>query len=142
MANLASAGFKWPPPKEQIIKKDVTIICPDYRTSVKIKLGAFDLSDTGRNIPYFRRQMVILQKISRKPGIEADKIIGEFTREQAEGIYPALSPVMVRLLVEELALTSYLEIAGGRATVTKKGQAKLADFRANLSKEEIKALEI
>ena len=142
MANLASAGFKWPPPKEQIIKKDVTFICPDYRTSVKIKLEAFDISDTGRNIPYFRRQMVILHKILRKPGIEVDKIIGEFTRKQAEGIYPALSPVMVRLLVEELALTSYLEIAGGRATVTKKGKAKLAEFKASLSKEEIKALEI
>ena len=49
---------------------------------------------------------------------------------------------MVRLLVEELALTSYLEITSGRATVTKKGKAKLTAFKANLSKEEIKALEI
>jgi uncharacterized repeat protein (TIGR04076 family) len=142
MANLASAGFKWPPPEEQIIKKDVTFICPDYRTSVKIKLEAFDLSDTGRNIPYFRRQMVILHKILQKPGIKADKILGEFTSEQINEIYPALSPVMMQLLVEELTLTSYVEIIDGKVNVTKKGKAKLADFKTSLSKEEIKALGI
>jgi uncharacterized repeat protein (TIGR04076 family) len=140
MANLASAGFKWPPPKEQTIKKDISIICPDYRTSVKIKLEAFDISDTGRNIPYFRRQMTILHKISQKPGIEVDRILGEFTHEQIEVIYPALSPVMVRMLVEELALISYVEIQDDQANITKKGKARLADFKASLSNEETEAL--
>ena len=92
MANLASAGFKWPPPETRSIKKDLTIICPDYRTSVKIKLEAFDLSDKGRNIPYFRRQMVILHKVQQKPGIKVDKILGEFTREQIEGDLPGFEP--------------------------------------------------
>jgi uncharacterized repeat protein (TIGR04076 family) len=142
MANLASAGFKWPPPAEQVIKKDVTIICPDYRTSVKVKLEAFDLSDRGRNIPYFRRQMVILDRISKKPGIKADKILGEFTKKEIEAIYPALSRVMVKLLAEELELTGYLKIGQGAATVTAKGKKKLAEFKAGLSKEERQALKI
>ena len=142
MANLASSGFKWPPPAERTVKKDITIICPDYRTSVKVKLEAFDLSDKGRNIPYFRRQMVILQKILNKPGIIVEKILDEFTKEQIEGIYPALSPIMVQALVEELELMSYVEVRDGKAAVTKKGKAKLADFRAGLTKEERQALGI
>ena len=142
MANLASSGFKWPPPKERTVKKDITIICPDYRTSVKVKLEAFDLSDKGRNIPYFRRQMVILQKISNKPVINVDKILVEFSKEQIEGIYPALSRIMVQALVEEMELMSYVQIRDGQAAVTKKGKKKLAEFKAGLSKEEKKALGI
>jgi uncharacterized repeat protein (TIGR04076 family) len=142
MANLASSGFKWPPPTERIAKKDVTIICPDYRTSVKVKLEAFDLSDKGRNIPYFRRQMVILDRILKKPGIKMDKILGEFTKKEIEGIYPALSPIMVQALTEELELMSYVTIREGKITVNAKGKKKLAEFKSGLSKEEIKALGI
>jgi hypothetical protein len=142
MARLASSGFKWPPPETRTVKRDVTVICPDYRTSVKLKLEAFDLSDKGRNIPYFRRQMVILHKIQKKPGIKIDKILGEFTREQIEGIYPALSQVMMQILVEELELTYYLETRDGRATITDKGKTRLAEFKAGLSGEEIAALGI
>jgi uncharacterized repeat protein (TIGR04076 family) len=142
MANLASAGFKWPPPEEQVIKKDVTMICPDYRTSVKVKIEAFDISDKGRNIPYFRRQMVIVDRVSKKPGIKTDKIMGEFTRKERDSIYPALSKVNVKLLVEELELTGYLKISKEAATVTAKGKKKLAEFKAGLSKDEIKALGI
>ncbi len=142
MANLASSGFKWPPPEERIVRKDVTVICPDYRTSVKVKLEAFDLSEKGRNMPYFRRQMVILDKIQRKPVIEVYKILGEFSNEQIEGIYPALSPIMVRILVEEMELMSYVETHDGKASITKNGEAKLADFKASLSQEERQALEL
>jgi len=142
MANLASGGFKWPPPEERTVRKNITIICPDYRTSVRVKLEAFDLSDKGRNIPYYRREMVILHKILKKPGIRVDKILEEFSKEQIEGIYPALSQIMVQALVEELELMSYVDIHDGRVSINKKGEAKLRDFRAGLSKEERQALEI
>ena len=143
MANLASSGaFMWPPPGERTVRKDITVICPDYRTSVRVKLEAFDLSDKGRNIPYFRRQMVILQKIMKKPGIRVDKILNQFSQEQIEGIYPALSQIMVQALIEELELVGYVEIHDGMASVNKKGEAKLEDFRAGLSTEERQALEI
>ena len=138
--NLASAGFKWPPSDEQIIKKDITIICPDYRTSVKVKIEAYDISDKGRNIPYYRRQMVILDRVLKKPGINTEKIIGEFTKKERDGIYPALSKVNVKLLTEELELTRYLKTDKGAATVTAKGKNKLAEFKASLSKEEREAL--
>jgi uncharacterized repeat protein (TIGR04076 family) len=143
MANLASSGaFKWPPPEKRAARRDVKIICPDYRTSVVVKLEAFDLSDKGRNIPFFRREMTILDKILRKPGIEADKILNEFSKEQIEGIYPALSQVMVVALLEELELMGYLEIKDGKVFPDKKAEVKLNGFKASLSAEERAALKL
>ena len=143
MAHLASSGaFSWPPPEKRTVRKDITVICPDYRTSVKVKLEAFDLADKGRNIPYFRREMVILQKILKKPDIKLEKILDEFTKEQIEGIYPALSQIMVEALMEELELVGYVEIRNGKVSSNKKGEAKLEDFKASLSAEERQALKI
>jgi ribosomal protein S19E (S16A) len=109
---------------------------------VVMKLEAFDLSDKGRNTPYFRREMLILNKVLQKPGIEMDKIINEFSKEQIEGIYPALSPIMVLVLREELELTGYLEVQDGKVFISDKGKAKLDSFKESLSKEERKALDI
>jgi hypothetical protein len=143
MANLASSGtFLWPPPEKRFTQRDVRVICPDYRTSVVVKIEAFDLSDKGRNIPYFRREMTILDKILRKPGIEANKILNEFSKEQIEGIYPALSQVMVLSLLEEMELMGYLEIKDGKVFTNKKAEAKLNRFKASLSAEERSALKL
>jgi hypothetical protein len=78
----------------------------------------------------------------RKPGIQANKILSEFSQEQIEGIYPALSPIMVMVLVEELELMGYIELRKGKAQVSMKGEAKLNSFKDSLAKEERKALEI
>jgi len=143
IARLASSGaFQWPPPDERIRLQTVTLICPDYRTSVKVKLEAFDLSDKGRNIPYFRREMTILDRIIRKPGLTAEGILGEFSPEQIEGIYPALSLIMVRVLIEEMELMSYVETREGGFYTTPKGESKLVLFKAGLGTDEIQALQI
>lgn len=141
MANLAAPNaFKWPPHPERTVSKGMTVICPDIRTAALLKLEVIDLSDKGYDVPYFRREMSILKKVLAKPGIKVDKILNEFSREEIEGIYPALGPVMVQVLAEELELVGYLEIQNGKASVTKKGEAKLADFKASLSAEEREAL--
>jgi len=143
MANLvAPNAFKWPPHPERTVAKDIMVICPDIRTSVLLKLEAFDLSDKGYDVPYFRREMAILKKVLPKPGIKVDKILNEFSKEENEGIYPALSQIMLQTLVEELEVMDYLEIQNGKATVTKKGEAKLEDFKASLSAEEREALKL
>jgi len=143
VANLVSSGaFHWPPPDKRITHRDIRVVCPDYRTSVVVKIEAFDLSDKGRNIPYYRREMAILDKLIKKPGIRKDEIIGEFSKEQIEGIYPALSQVMVESLLEELELMDYLEIKDEKVFAKQKAQAKLDDFRGSLSAEERQALEI
>ncbi len=141
VANLAGSGaFNWPPPDKRPDQRPIRLICPDYRTSVAVKIEAFDLADTGRNIPFFRREMSILDKILKKPGIKADRILGEFTKKQIEGIYPALSQVMIESLLEEMELMGYLKIREGKVTGNKKAEKKLKDYKANLTAAERKAL--
>ena len=118
------------------------MICPDYRTSVLIKIEAFDLSDKGRNLPYFRREMVILDKIIKNPGIKNEEILGKFSKEQIEGIYPALSKIMIKALLEEMELMGYIEIHDKKVYPSRKAEAKLKDFIESLSKEELEALGI
>ena len=141
MANLVTPNaFKWPPHPEKTVAKDMAVICPDIRTAALVKLEVVDLSEKGYDVPYFRREMSILKKVLPKPGIKVDKILDEFSREEIEGIYPALSQVIIQAFVEELELMGYLEIKNGKATVTRKGEARLGDFKASLSAEERKAL--
>jgi uncharacterized repeat protein (TIGR04076 family) len=143
LATLASSGaFTWPPPDTRMPAGSVTITCPDYRTSVRLKIEAYDLSDAGRNIPFFRREMTILDKILRKPGIEAAKIMDEFTREQIDGIYPAFSPIMVQVLLEEMELVGYVEVREGKVYAAPKAAVRFNEFKNSLSRDEIKALDI
>jgi uncharacterized repeat protein (TIGR04076 family) len=135
-------AFKWPPHEERTVAQAVMAVCGDKRTAMTMKIEAFDLSDKGDAVPYFRRQMMILHKVLARPGIKADKILNEFSREENEVIYPALSPIMVQALSEELELMGYLEIKDGKATVTKKGEKKLDGFKTGLSAEEREALKI
>jgi len=143
MARLTpKEAFNWPPQKERIVGRNTGAVCGDTRTSMAMKIEAFDLSDKGDAVPYFRRQMSILNKVLPKQGIEVDKILNEFSKEQIEGIYPALSQIMVQVLSEELEMMGYLEIKNEKAFVTKKGEAKLENFKATLSSEEREALQI
>jgi len=134
-------AFEWPPCSERIIGLDTSIItCGDTRTLAMMKVEAFDLAEKGDSTPYFRREMSILYKVLPKPGIRVTQILKEFTREQIEDIYPALSPIMIRVLSEELELMGYLDIKRGRASVTKKGKDKLKYFKKNLTAGGKKAL--
>jgi uncharacterized repeat protein (TIGR04076 family) len=143
VANLVSSGsFKWPPPDKRITHRDIRMICPDYRTSVAVKIEAFDISDKGRNIPYFRREMLILDKLIKKPGIKADELLSEFSKKQIEDIYPALSKVMLEALLEELELMGYLEYKGGKVFANRKAVNKFNTFINSLSKEERLALQV
>jgi uncharacterized repeat protein (TIGR04076 family) len=135
-------AFKWPPHGERTIAKDIMVTCPDTRSSMVMKVEAFDLADKGYDIPYFRRQMSILSKVSQKPGINVDKILNEFSKKQIEEIYPPLAPMLVQCLVEELELMAFLEIQNGKASITKKGQKKLEEFKASIPAEERKLLEL
>ena len=136
-------AFDWPPDSDRTVFLDrSTVICGDTRTSLVAKIEAFDLADKGDSVTYFRREMSILHKVIGKPGIRVDQILAEFTKEQIEEIYPALSPILIEILSEELELTGYLRIEEGKATATMKGEAKLEAFRKNLTQEERQALQI
>jgi uncharacterized repeat protein (TIGR04076 family) len=140
VANLASSSqFKWPPLK-RITERPVRLICPDYRTSVVVQIEAYDIADKGRNIPFFRREMVLLDKCLKQPGIRADQIINLFSKQQKEDIYPALSQPMIDSLLEELELMRYLEIKEGCVFAGSKAQSKLDEFKAGLNPEDKKTM--
>ena len=136
-------AFDWPPvTKRTVLLDNSIVICGDTRTSLIMKVEAFDLADKGDSVTYFRREMSILHRVSLKPGIKADKILGEFTKKQIEDIYPALSPIMVQILSEELELMGYLKTEKGKAAATEKGKAKLKAFKKSLTKQERQALKM
>jgi uncharacterized repeat protein (TIGR04076 family) len=143
MSKLRPANsFKWPPHPERTVAKDITLMCPDLRAAVLLKLEAFDLADDGDSVTYFRRNMCLLDRVMPKPGIAVGSIIKEFTTKEIEEIYPPLSPMLVNLIVEDLELMGYLKIEDGKATVTKKGEVKVEAFKKSLSAEEREALNI
>lgn len=144
MANMEPPdAFKWPPLTERTIAMDAfTVVCPDRRTSMVVKARPFDLSEKGYDIPYFRREMVILDRVSKKQGLPVSEILALFTKQEAEEIHPALSPILIDCLNEELALMGYLEIKDGKASVTEKGLKKVADFKAGLPAEVKEALAV
>ncbi len=137
MASLINPdAFKWPPHKVRNFMKDFTVLCPDHRSSMLMKLEAFDISSGGYDTPYFRRQMAILGKLSARGEVKARGLIKTFTKQQIEGIYPPLSPIILEILADELYLMGYLKIKDGVASITAKGKKKLKTFKASLSDEE------
>ncbi len=143
LASLQPPGaFLYPPPEERTVIKDITMICPDTRTSALFKLEAFDLAEYGYSIPYFRKQMLILKIVQTNPGIDVYKIRGKLSRAQREEVYPLAAPVLIRALLDELEAMGYLEIRSGKAYATKKGQKKLDSFKASLTEGDRKALKL
>ena len=139
--------FDNPPGGKYIIgrgtgKRDVTLVCNDNHTLVRFKVEAFDLADKGDSLPYYRRAMSILAKLQKKPGIAIDKILGEFSRDEIENIYPSLGQKMVASLAGELELMGYVEVKDNKVTVSDKGIKKLTNYKKALSAEEKKALKL
>ena len=142
MRNLAPPTmFNWPP-SESGVPKDIVVTCPDVRSSALFKIEPFDLSETAHDVPYFRREMVILHKVQAKGSLPIDKIVGEFSKQEQESIYPALSQLIVNSFVEELRLMNYVKVDGDKVTVTAKGKKKLDKFKSGLTHEEVLALGI
>ncbi|MBN1366987.1 MAG: hypothetical protein JW967_03580 [Dehalococcoidales bacterium] len=142
IANLIPpTAFTWPP-QDGTGPKVVAVICPDYRSSAVFILEAFDLSDKGFDIPYFRRQMVILDRLLKKPGLAGDGILKMFSKKEREEIVPYLGPEILPIFLEELELMGYLDIKDGKNYVTKKGEVRLKTFKKTLTPEEKKALKL
>lgn len=145
MANLKPRGaFDWPPPppNERNVASTPMVVCGDTRTAALFKIEAVDLADRGYHIPYYRRQMVILNKVLSNQGIAEDKVIDLFSKEENEGIYPVLSQIMIAALDDELQAVGYLDRKGGGVSVTQKGKQKLETFKASLPAEEREALNL
>jgi len=127
------------------IRKKEVLVCGDRHTRMRMELEAFDLVDYGDGLPYTRRTLSILNKISKKPGIPVNKIIEEFDDFERDNIYPTLGQNLIWTLVGELAILDYVVLDDGRegkVTITEKGKKKLEDFRNSLTPEEREALKL
>jgi hypothetical protein len=96
----------------------LTFECGDKRTWAQFLCEAVDLAAGGFHLPYYRRQIAILEKIKAEPGIETGEIRDRFTDWEREEIYPPLTPPMVRLMLNELRQVNYIEIRDGKAYAT------------------------
>ncbi len=142
MALLKPPGsFDWPPHEEGGIARTIDVICPDSRSSMVVRLEAFDLSEKGFDTPYFRRQMAILAKLRRNGTVGSESLLETFTQREIEEIYPPLSRIMVRMLAEELAIVGYITAVDGNLSITPKGDAKLDAFLEGLPPEHREAFD-
>lgn len=141
MARLIDPNaFKWPPHPERTVAKSPMVICPDIRSAAVFALEAFDLSEKGFDVPYFRRQMAILNKVLAKGSIKSDELLNEFSKDEIEEIYPPLSEEIMVPLIEELEMMNYLADEKGTLIATQKGDLKLETYKRSLTVEERKAL--
>ena len=77
-----------------------------------------DLSDSEFCAPYYRRALVLLEKIEAEPGIKIDQIASRFTEFEREEISPPLTPVLVEVLLDALSDMDYIKIKEGKAKAT------------------------
>jgi uncharacterized repeat protein (TIGR04076 family) len=123
-------------------RREFSLVCGDRHTLVRFKVEAFDLSDKGDGLPYFRRAMAILNKVHLKSGIPLERIINEFSEDEIDNIYPTLGQRMIAVLVGELELMGYVDVKDATVHITDKGLKKLEKFKKSLSEEEREALRL
>lgn len=90
------------------------VSCNDSRTSALFIAEPFDLASGGFDTPYYMREMSILEKIKKEPGITAEAILTRFTDWERDEIFPPLTPILTELMLDELAQTGYIDIIEGK----------------------------
>jgi uncharacterized repeat protein (TIGR04076 family) len=93
-------------------------VCGDTRTLAHFICEPVDISDSEYAQPFYRRELAVLEKIDKEPGIKTDDIIGRFTDFEREKISPPLTPALLRVLLDALADMAYIEVREGRAYAT------------------------
>jgi hypothetical protein len=122
-------------------RKEV-LVCGDSHTRMRMELEAFDLVDYGDGLPYTRRMIVIMDRVQKNPGIDRKAILTLFSSYERDDIYPSLGQNMLWTMTGELEVLGYLDFSDGKAHITSKGQAKLEDYKADLTAEEVEALKL
>jgi len=90
-------------------------VCGDYRTLAAFRLEMIDLADGGFFKSDYMRQMSILEKIKEDPGLTIEDIINKYDDFERDDVFPKLSPKLVDLMLEEMALVNYIELKEGKA---------------------------
>jgi hypothetical protein len=89
--------------------------CADCRTSAYFMVEPVDIASGGYTLPFYRRQMDILDRVIAKPGMTVPEILATFTEWEREHIHPVIYDVNTQLMLEELEQVGYVELRDGRA---------------------------
>lgn len=100
---------------KRLIKREKSFVCDDRRTGACFVVEPIGLADGGDMLTYYRREMSILDKIKKEPGMTADEILNKFTGWEREEVYPPLYSLNMALMLNELATVNYIELKDGRA---------------------------
>ena len=95
--------------------KGSVFVCGDIRTAAYFICEPYDLVDAGDAMPYYRREMAILDKIKSKPGMTPKDILADFSDWEKEEIYPPLSLINTEIFIDELATVGYIKMQDGKA---------------------------
>ena len=108
-------GIVVTPQRPEGLKGGAGFACADCRTSAYFSIEPIDLASGGYTLPYYKREMSILDKVKSQPGITVEEILSMFTEFERDEIYPPLYPVNVQLMLDELEEVGYIERRDGKA---------------------------
>ncbi len=94
--------------------------CSDTRILAHFACEPIDLSDSEYCLPFYRREVAILEKIEAEPGIKTDEILDRFTKSERDEIGPPLTPVLLEVMMEALTDMNYIEVRDRRVYATGK----------------------
>jgi uncharacterized repeat protein (TIGR04076 family) len=104
MATLVNQeAFTWPPSENEELQRQPVVLCPDQRTSMVLQLEAFDLSEKGFDVPYFRRQMAILRKLAARRLLRKDAAPAEHDRRARDEDAKSPNSSAIRAAEDEVA---------------------------------------
>jgi hypothetical protein len=112
------------PDRPQGLRGGGSFACADCRTSAYFSVEPIDLASGGYTLPYYKREMSILEIVKGNPGITIAEILEKFTDFEKEEIYPPLYKVNVQLMLDELAEVNYIELRDGKAYPGKPSKQK------------------
>lgn len=100
---------------KRLVKRIRGFVCDDTKTGAYFACEPVDLAKGGDLLPYYKRQMSILEKVKEEPGMTVAEILMKYTKWEKENIYPRLRKINVSLMLDELATVNYIELRRGRA---------------------------
>jgi uncharacterized repeat protein (TIGR04076 family) len=95
-------------------------LCADNRILAHFACEPVDLSDSEYAMPFYRREISILEKIETEPGIKITEILDRFTEFERDEIGPPLTPALLDVMLDALTDIHYVEIRDGKAYATGK----------------------
>jgi uncharacterized repeat protein (TIGR04076 family) len=90
-------------------------LCADHRILAHFACRPVDISDSEYAQPFYRREISILGKIEKEPGIKVSEILNKFTKFELEQIGPPLSQQLFDIMMYALEDMKYIDIKDGKA---------------------------